>query len=350
MVSAYNHAFQYKAELSEIVKDAPGALPVHASLVGMMRLPAECELLRLRWYLKKQHLPERIWKLALRDGKRVIGIVNQFYRSRDGVDTLEVLRILAGLQVERCPDEWMIQAIWGTFGNSAARREEYLSRIGPHLSDLAHLVRVFPAHGRPTAQDEYLLSLVVDYLTVPERPHLDRRQRQQGWPWLVKVARDTEAMRDQIAREGNRVWQVPFDTIEVCGYRFKALHSTTELVKAGKALRNCVGQLTDRFVEGDVLLAYITGGGGRRVGAAQFIFSFNGWCSQTVLGPMNREVPRDVERAADLVAGMIPVSPELKKRFEVSLEDDLPSICTKQIDTYLLDMTEEGEGKGDQDT
>lgn len=97
-------------------------------------------------------------------------------------------------------------------------------------------------------------------------PTVDKNQRRAGWPWLLRHWKAWEMEEQEKAKAEGLEWDSLVPPFGHGPYWVIPLYSGPELVEEGIAMRNCMPDLTDDCVAGDVRLFSVRGRStGRRV-------------------------------------------------------------------------------------
>jgi hypothetical protein len=334
-VKQYNLCVRHKMELLEVEVVAPRALGIYALLCERLDFPHTGEpTQRLRSYLRSHGLSSRVWRLVLRNGSRLLLLIRQFYNPSGGDALLDCLKVMDGLGVSLVPPAWLSQALFAEWGNAGARRSSYLDRMARAMPNLRHLVACslieFQFH--PDEAQEEQIAEIVHWLTEPLTRALTRTQRQGGWAYLAREARNFHRQREENAAAHRIAWDTPFEFMDVGDVHLVAVANSVQLLEEGRRMRNCAASWQDRCAGGMELLASVRETDGRRLATVSYEWLGDAWRFGDAKGPMNRalgsRLMQRLQRAAALVPAPVFSDNELDSGDEGVPEDQVSKLVS----------------------
>jgi hypothetical protein len=308
-IKQYNLCVRHQAELLEVEAVAPRALGIYALLCERLDFPCTGEpTQRLRKYLRSQGLSSRVWRLVLRNGSRLLLLIRQFYSPCGGDAVLDCLKVMDGLGVFLVPPAWLSQALFAEWGNAGARRSSYLDRMASSMPNLKHLVScaVIEFQCRPDDAQEEQIAEVVHWVTEPQTRVLTRTQRQGGWAYLAREARNFHRQREEIAAAHRIAWDTPFESLDAGNVRLVAVANSLQLLEEGRRMRNCAASWQDRCAEGMDLLVSAREPDGRRLATVSYEWLGDAWRFGDAKGPMNRTLGSRLMQRLQRAAALVP--------------------------------------------
>jgi hypothetical protein len=208
------------------------------------------------------------------------------------------LLILDGLGLHEQQPGGLIESVFRAHG-AISREQESLKTLFAsqgYLKLAAHVARLHTC-GQIQRGDGQIgdINLVLEWLNTVRKP-LTRAQKQGGWSWLLRRAKEWQI--DEYLSElaqSNR-WSVPFTTLKVGPYVLRALASSHELWLEGNTMRHCVGSYSSHCASGDALIVSVSTTV-KAVATAEFRKSGDGWCLHSALGPRNTPLHPKIEYA-----------------------------------------------------
>lgn len=308
-IKQYNLCVRHKAELLEVEVVAPRSIGIYAMLCERLDFPCTGEpTQRLRDYLHSQGLSSRAWRLVLRHGSRLLLLIRQFYNPCGGDAVLDCLKVMDGLGVFLVPPAWLSQALFAEWGNAGARRSSYQDRMALSMPNLRHLVSCALTefkHCPDDAQEEQIAE-VVHWLTEPLTRALTRTQRQGGWAYLAREARNYHRQREEIAAAHRVAWDTPFESMDAGNVRLVAVANSLQLLEEGRRMRNCAASWQDRCAVGMAMIVSARAPDGHRLATVSYEWLGDAWRFDDAKGPMNRPLGSRLMQRLQRAAALIP--------------------------------------------
>lgn len=247
----------------------------------------------------------RTWRLLLDASPRLLLPLRSFYSGPAGDAVLDFLRILEDFGARRAPPPWFVWCALSTVANPEYRFNQHHDELMPGWPAWGVALRHLEQRADdPPPRDEVAAVAVWIYRS---RPVLDKRQRQAGWPWMLRAARRwAERERAAQERQGQR-WTSPVaspegvQAVERLGYRLQPLEDGLALWDEGQAMRHCIADSLRDCVAGQVRvysvrsLAEPT----RRLATVRLRRWLRTWSLDGVRGFANQDPPPALRRAID---------------------------------------------------
>jgi hypothetical protein len=306
-VSQYNLCVRRKAELLEVERVAPRAVGIYAALCERKDFPTTGEpTQRLKGYLHKLGMGSRTWLLVMRDGGRLLTITRQFYAGPFPDAVLDTIAVMDALKLSRKMPDWLSQAIFAEWGNAGSRKKSYRHLMGNSMVKLRHLVTcASKALQCPDQLQEEQLAEVVHWATERSTLPFTRTQRQGGWTYLVREARDFHRLLEEREAAEGVTWTLPFEAIELPSLRLLGINSAVGLLEEGRKMRNCAGSWIKRCASEHELLVSVRSADGRRVATASYQRAWDRWTFGDAKGPLNRPIDAKLTNALRHAARLI---------------------------------------------
>ena len=288
----YNQALRLQSQLDQLEIDAPHLLPLYMVLGTAYRFPEDGEpVQRLKTYLLAQGFKERDWRYIVKCNRRLMLPMRYVYDGGNTVaEILDYLRIMCALELREQLPEPLANTLFAAWGNPAQRSDSFwetycVHRCYPHIMQLA--VARYGTVDFDVLQTELLLIIRWAW-DIGLR--LTKEQRQQGWLWLLRMARDHLAMLDAKERGASLTWSVPAQTHTIGAYQLRFLTSSYDLWEEAKAMRHCVNSYVEKCRTTNDRIASVTRNQ-RRIATAMFDWSGDELKLTQIAGKANQPVP-----------------------------------------------------------
>lgn len=288
-VGQYNHVWRRLAVLKDVRRDDPQLVGIYAALCSHEKFPENGEpIQRLKQFLKAQGLTQRGWNLVLSLTAADLAPLYEIYVGNLPQALLDYVLVLDTLGFHDKRPSWFVVSVLSGCGGipnaNGALRREFVERN--FLAHASHVVRAFfDEKGYPCESKKHEVTLVLDWL-INNPKRLTRTQRQGGWEWLLRKAREWEAYEAKLASAQDECWQVPVKTLQIGSLHLRAITTTHDLWAEGKAMSHCVGSYAPRCLSGESLVfsVWMTG---RHIATAEYRLCEQAWCLHSALGPRN---------------------------------------------------------------
>lgn len=324
-VAQYNSVWRRFAVLKDVRRESPQLVWLYWALCTHSDFPQDGEpVQRLKKFLKVQGLTQRGWNMVL---SLVASDLAPLYEAYDGdlqLAVLDYVLLLDAMGFHRGQPSWLVSAILRANGrlpnrNGGLRRE--FAEKG-YLAHASHVVRLyFEGQDTPSENHEQELKLVLDWL-VSLNHQLTRTQKQAGWCWLLRKAKEWDESAVLQAQAQYQHWPIPFRTQQAGPLELRAISTSHGLWLEGKSMRHCVGSYSARCTSGESLV-FSVWMASKHIATAEYCRKDKGWSLHCALGPRNSALPTTIQfalRNAALKIGRLKPEVEFFNQPEVLCE------------------------------
>lgn len=190
MVSSYNRAVQHRALLLQVQADAPRLFSFYAGMLEDEGFPRQGEPLeKLRNALYDNLGTHGPYRTLLKTDPRQFVLMRRYIANLQHENYQDWLYLLHKLSPFKPIPAWLLRILVSQYGNERQRVHLYARRFMPRMPVWTFFVNHWANVEHPGEADLAEIGQVALWgVDGPDR-HLDRRQRQQGWPGLVERAR-----------------------------------------------------------------------------------------------------------------------------------------------------------------
>jgi len=312
-VSQYNHVWRRYAVLKDVRRESPQLIGLYEVLCTHLEFPDDGEpVQRLKRFLKAQGLTQRGWNMVLSLTASDIAPIYDVYEGVLLSAVLDYVLILDAMGFHPARPQWLVRAILSGNGgvpncNGGQRRN--FSEQG-YLVYASHVVRLyFEEKDAPKEEQAQDLKLVLEWLSSIRQP-LTRTQKQGGWSWILRKAKEWNAAEVLLAQAQYKHWPIPCRTLQAGPLVLHAISNDHDLVSEGKAMSHCVGSYTAQCSSGESLVFSVFEAG-KHIATAEYHSSEQGWRLNSARGPRNRVLSTTVQATLSRAALNIgPLKPE----------------------------------------
>jgi hypothetical protein len=298
-VSQYNHVWRRLAVLKDVRRESPQLVGLYEALCTHVDFPEAGEpLQRLKRFLKAQGLTQRGWNMVLSLNASDLAPIYEIYEGLLLNAVLDYVLLLDSMGFHCSRPHWLIRAIWSgnggvPNGNGGLRRN--FSQQG-YLTYASHVARLyFQEKDAPTEEQAQGLKLVLEWLSSIRQP-LTRTQKQGGWSWLLKKAREWDAAEALLAQAQYKHWPIPCRTLQAGPLVLHAISNDHDLMSEGKAMSHCVGSYVEKCSRGESLVFSVFQAE-KHIATAEYCWSEEGWRLNSALGPRNSPLSSKIQSA-----------------------------------------------------
>lgn len=315
-VAQYNHVWRRYAVLKDVLRESPQLIGIYEAMCTHADFPEDGEpVQRLKRFLKVKGLTQRGWNMVLSLTASDLAPLYEIYAGVLQSALLDYLLLLDALGFHGQRPKWLVSAILSGCGGipnaNAGLRREFAEQN--YLAYASHVVRLH-VEGKEAPSECQLqeLTLVMEWLSSIRKP-LTRTQKQGGWSWLLRKAKDWDACEVMLANAQYERWPIPFRTLQVGALHLRAISNAHDLWAEGKAMSHCVGSYSARCSSGESLV-FSVWMAGRHIATAEYRMCNQAWGLHSALGRRNSILAPKVQfalRNAALKIGSLKPEPAL---------------------------------------
>ena len=304
-VGDYNLMVASGKQIHQICRDSPRVAALYPLFCDAPDFDQTLEpAAALKQFLLKNGVDQAGWRAVCAMGSDSLEPLLTLYDAPRDKAMLDLLKCLCALRVREDTQLWALAHLFSTFGAHGSRPMQYLKSIDGDPT-LAHILWCSPRNLTPSPQDLNELDLVIRWAMDEHIAQLDKRQRQAGWPWLLKQARQWQT-REQIRLKANKQrWHSPITAVSINRLTFEALLTELSLWDEALALHHCADVYGHRCQDGTYLIYSVRqpaplGNAQVDKRVATLALSRLGpkWRLDQLVGPANTGVNDAIEQAA----------------------------------------------------
>jgi hypothetical protein len=306
-LAQYNVAVLHQRAFESLQREAPNVIPLFAALCEYPDFPSQGEATqRLRRFLVGRGFSSGIWRMSLRDGKRMAKHIRMFYSCNAEGAALDFLTILSGLRrIDTFPARFL-EIAFRVLGDASDQRHCYRAWLTSFQPSFAHVARILPEDRlRADVDLQRQLARVVRWLA-SESVMLDRRQRQAGWAFLVRCAERHLRLKEREMALGELTWVTPFDTMLVGEWKIVAMRTARLLFDEAQAMGNCLENRVEFCACQNFLIVSVRSLRDKRIANAEYWWMDTYWKLKEAKAPANRELGAGTLARLHEVAKLIP--------------------------------------------
>ncbi|MFK7964741.1 MAG: hypothetical protein AB8C46_12325 [Burkholderiaceae bacterium] len=304
-VGDYNLMVASGREIHQIRQDSPQVADLYPLFCDAPDFEQTLEpAAALRQFLLMNGADQASWRSVCAMGSTSLEPFLSLYDAPRDKAMLDLLNCLRALRVREATQLWALAHLFSTFGAHGSRPMQYLKSIDCDPT-LVHILSCSPRRLTPNPQDLDELDLVIRWAMDEHIAQLDKRQRQAGWPWLLKQARQWQKREQFRLKASKQRWQAPITAVSIDQLTFEALLTELSLWDEALALRHCADVYGHRCRDGAYLIYSVrlpatlaSAQADKRLATLALSRLGPKWRLDQLVGPANTGVSDAIEQAA----------------------------------------------------
>lgn len=256
----FNTVWQNETKFTQVARENQQLLPLMSLLAQNYTgnfLPAEKDPIGLlKSFFLDAGLTEAAWRYVVHHGAKLFGLPWQISGKQNGMNVaLNYLRALeyAGLPPPPPPSivkAWLHSYNWHD-GNIVNVDHKFYLPTNNLILGLA----LKEANARRCEKDLPVYAeefLEVCWWSESFSKPLDANQLKAGWPWVAKQANNYNREQKLLAEQKSFHWKNTVKEFMYGEYQVVPIESSTDLIHEGLAMRNCLHDMLDKCINGDL--------------------------------------------------------------------------------------------------